>query len=116
MMVVVVDPVLEPGWRSGRLDAPDEPLPGQHAERVVHRLQRDGADFGSHRLRNRVGGDVRMTRDRAQDGEPLRRDLNAMLAKKAGRVGRHAEQIRSNPGVIQNMTPFRGRAARAAAA
>ena len=89
MVVVVADPILEAGGRSGRLYAPDQPLGDQDAEGVVDRLERDRPDLGPHGLGHRVGGDVRPTRDRPQDGQSLGRNLNTVLSKKVSRVGGH---------------------------
>ena len=62
MVVVVADPILEARRRSGGLNAPDQPLGDQQAERVVHRLQRDRADLGPDGLGHAVGRDVGLTR------------------------------------------------------
>jgi len=91
MVVVIADPTLEPRRRSCGLNAPNQAFADQDAERVVHRLQRNGADFGSHSVRDRVGGDVRLTRYGAQNGQSLRRHLNTTLAKERGWVNLHAE-------------------------
>jgi len=53
MVVVVTNPILIAGWRTGGLDAPDEALLGQDFQGVVHRLSRNGTDFGTN-----VNGDV----------------------------------------------------------
>ena len=91
MVVVVADAILEASRRSGRLNAPDEALGDQDAERVVDRLQRDGADLGPDDLGHGVGRDVRLSRDRPQDGQSLGGDLNAALAKAARRVSDHPD-------------------------
>jgi hypothetical protein len=67
MMVVVAHPILEASRRAGGLNAPDQPLCDQDAERVVHRLERDGADLGPHGLAYGIGCDVGLTRDGPQD-------------------------------------------------
>ena len=85
-MVVVGDAILEEGGRSGRLDAPDEPLLDEEGQRVIDGLQRNGADLGSDNAREGVRGDVGMGRHGAQDGNPLRRDLDAALSKEFSRV------------------------------
>ena len=90
MVVVVADPIFEPGRRAGRLDTADESIADQHPERVVDRLQRDGADLGAHQFGHAVGGDVRLRGHGAQDGQALRRHLNPAVAEEFGRVGRHA--------------------------
>ena len=85
-MVVVGHAILEEGGRAGGLDAPDEPLLDEDGQRVVDGLQRNGADFGPDDGCERIRGDVRMARHRAQDGDPLRRDLDAALPQKFRRV------------------------------
>ena len=89
MVVVVADAILEARRRSGGLNAPDEALGDQDAERVVHRLQRDGADLGPDGLGHGVGRDVGLTGDRPQHRQSLGRDLNAVLTKKVSRIGGH---------------------------
>jgi hypothetical protein len=89
MMVVVPDPILEASRRPGGLNAPDETLGNQDAERVVHRLERDDTDFDPDDLGHAVGRDVRPTRDRPQYGQPLGRELNTALAKQISRVSGH---------------------------
>jgi hypothetical protein len=54
-------------------------------------LERDRADLGPHGLRDAVRRDVGLARDCPQDGQPLRRDLNAALSKQACEVVRHGE-------------------------
>jgi hypothetical protein len=92
MMVIVADAIFETGGRPHWLDAPQEPLLGQQAEGVVDRLAGDGADLGSHHFSHAVGGDVRLPSDSTQDGQTLGRDLDAVLTKKIGLVGRHADE------------------------
>jgi len=89
VVVVVADPILEPGRRPGGLDAPDEAFGHQKTQGVVHRLERDGPDLGADELGHGVGRAVRLTRHGAQDSQSLGRDLNAVLAKEVGRVGCH---------------------------
>ena len=86
MVVVVADAIFEASRRSGGLNAPDQAFGDQHAEGVVHRLQRDGADLGPDDLGHAVGRDVRLTRDRPQHRQSLGRDLNAAFTKKRRRV------------------------------
>ena len=84
MVMVVADTIFEPGGRSGRLNATNQTLRDEQGERVVHRLQRDGADFRAHDLGDGVGGDVRLGGHGSKHGQPLRRDLNAALTEKFG--------------------------------
>jgi hypothetical protein len=86
MMVVVADTVFEEGRRPGWLDAADETFGYEHAERVVHRLERDRTDLGPDRFGDGIRRDVGPARDGPEDGEPLRRDLDAALTKEFGRT------------------------------
>lgn len=86
MMVVVGHAILEQGGRPGRLNAPDEPLIDEDGQRVVDGLQRDDADLGPDDARQRVRGGVGMTRYGAQDGDPLRRYLDAALPEEFSRM------------------------------
>jgi len=81
MVVVVAYPILEASSRPGGLNAADQAFGNQNAERVVHRLKRNGADLGSDDVRHDVGRDVGLTGDRPQDSQSLGRDLNAALAQ-----------------------------------
>jgi hypothetical protein len=89
MVVVVADAILEPSRRSRRLNASDQAFGNQNAKRVVHRLQRDGADLGADDVSDALSRDVRLTGDRAQDGESLRGDVDAALTKQFSRVDGH---------------------------
>ena len=86
MVVVVADPILETGRGSSGLNATDKTRADEDAQRVVHRLERDGADFGPDGLANRVGGNVWLTGNRSQNRQSLRRDLNTVLTKEISRV------------------------------
>jgi hypothetical protein len=89
MVVVVADAILEARRRTRGLNAPDQTFGDQEAEGVVHRLERDGPDLGSHDLGRAIGGDVRLTRHRSQDSQSLGGDLNAALAQEVSRVDGH---------------------------
>jgi hypothetical protein len=93
MVMVVADPILEPGWRSGGLNAPDEALDNQDAEGVVHRLERDGPDLAPDNLGHAIGRDVGLARYRPQDRQSLGRDLNAALTEKVCGIAGHAERL-----------------------
>jgi len=84
MVMVIADTILEPGGRSGRLNATDQTLGHEQGEGVVHRLQRDRADFRAHDVGHGIGGDVRLGGHGSKHGQPLRRDLNAALTEKFG--------------------------------
>jgi hypothetical protein len=79
MVVVVPDPVLIPGGRPGRLDAPDEPVLAQIGKRVVDRLRRDRTDLGPGPIGNQVCRDVRYVGDRPQDRQSLGGDTETAL-------------------------------------
>ena len=92
MVVVVADPILEsrrcPGW----LNAAEESFNNQDAERVVHRLERDGTDLGPNGIGHAVSCDVRPTRDGPQYSQPLSRYLNTVLPQEVCRVTHHAKE------------------------
>jgi len=52
-------------------------------------LKRYGPDRRADNLGHRIGSGMRIARDGAQDGQALRRDLNATLSKQVGRGGSH---------------------------
>jgi hypothetical protein len=89
MVVVVADPILEASRRSRGLNAPDKALGNQHAEGVVHRLERDSTDLGPDGLGHRVRRDVGLTRDRPQDSQSLGGHLDTALTKELSRVSDH---------------------------
>jgi hypothetical protein len=89
MMVVVADPILESGGRTGGLNPPDEAFCDQDPESVVHRLGRNGADLGPDDFGYTVSRDMGTTRDSPQDSQSLGRNLNPMLPKEVRRVTSH---------------------------
>jgi hypothetical protein len=93
VVVVVAHAGLEAGGRSRGLDAPDEAFGDQHAERVVDRLPRDGADLRPDDLGRAVGRDVRLRRHRPQDGQALGRHLYAAFSEQVGWVRRHGSRL-----------------------
>jgi hypothetical protein len=99
MVMVVTDTILESRRRSRRLNAPQKAFRYQDAERVVDRLHRDRADFGSHRIGHGIGGNVRFARDCPQDRQSLGSYLDAALPKEISRVANHGDTI-SNNGLI----------------
>jgi hypothetical protein len=90
MVVVVADPILEASRRAGGLNAPDKSPGDQHAESVVHRLERNGADLGPDGLGHGVGRYVGLTRYSPQDTQSLRRYLDSALPKDVSRIVGHA--------------------------
>jgi hypothetical protein len=93
MVVVVAHAIFESSGRPGRLDAPDEALGDEDAERVVHRLERDRADLRAGDRGHLVGGDVRLPRDGPQNGQPLGRHLNSVLTKQIRRAAGHVQRV-----------------------
>jgi hypothetical protein len=89
MVMVVANAILESRGRSGGLNAPNEAFADEDAKGVVHGLERDGPDLGAHDFGNRIGGNVGLTRHRAQDGQSLGGDLNAALTKEFSRGAGH---------------------------
>ena len=89
MMVIVSNPTLEASRGSGRLYAPNQPFGDQNSERVVHRLERNRPDFGPDQFGHSVGRDVGLARDRAEDGQSLGCDLDAVVSKEIGGVSGH---------------------------
>ena len=86
MMVVVADSILEARRRPGGLNASNQTSGDEHAEGVVHRLQRNRANLDSDRFGHAVGRDVRLAGDGAQDGQSLCRDLNATFTQDFGGI------------------------------
>ena len=89
VVVVITDPILEPGWRAGGLDAANQAFGDQEVQRVVHRLERDGADLGPDDLGYSIGGDVGGAADCAEDRQTLSGDLNAPCAKERRLIRSH---------------------------
>lgn len=89
MVVIVAHTGFEAGGRTRGLNAPDEALRDEDTERVVDRLQRDRTDPRSHCLGNGIGGDVRLSRDHAQDRQSLGCDLDSFLPQALRGVGIH---------------------------
>ncbi len=90
MVVVVANAILESRRRPGGLDAAEKSSVHQHGKRVVHRLERDGANLTPDEVGNRVRRDVGMTRHRAEHGQSLGGYLDAALAQELGGAVRHA--------------------------
>ena len=87
--MVVTHPILVARCRPGRLNAPDQTPVGQHADRVIHRSLRDGADVGPDEFEHIFRGEMSPARHRPQDGQALRGDLETPLPKELGGVHRH---------------------------
>ena len=93
MVMIVANSILVKRRRSGGLDAPEQTLGDEHAERVVDRLEGDGADLGPDDLGRGFSGDVRLTTHRSHDGQPLGGDLDAALTKQGGGVESHGKSL-----------------------
>ena len=91
MVVVVADAVLESRRGPGRLNPPDEASGNQNAKRIVHRLERDGADLGPRGRGHGGGREVRLARDDPKDSKPLGGHLDAAFTKERGGVRRHGQ-------------------------
>ena len=86
----------------GGLDAPEQPLVGEHGERVVHRLLRDRAQLGGDPGVDLVGGAVGVLRHDPEDGQALGGDLQTVLAEEGADVlvgghGAHASRLWNSP-------------------
>ena len=93
MVVVVTDAILEASRRPRRLNAADQAFGDQQRERVVDRLKGDRADFGPNDVGDGIGGDMRLSRYRAEYREALRSDLDAALTEEICRLGTHSGRI-----------------------
>ncbi len=96
MMVVVADAILETCRRASGLNAANEVLVDEHAQRVIHGLARDGANHGADVVGEVIGRRVRTHGEGAHDGQPLRSYLHSMRAKQllysVGRVNHESIQ------------------------
>ena len=69
------------------------PISAKHADGVVDGASRDGADVSPDDLDQVLRREVRPARHRPQDGQALRRDLEALLAEQMRRVDRHGNTM-----------------------
>lgn len=104
MVMVVADPILEARGRSRRLNAAEEAFGNQEGERVVHGLERYGADLGSDSFGHAVGCDVGLIRHDSPDRQSLGRNLNTALAKKVSWISGHSPENRSEIGTTPSLT------------
>jgi len=65
VVMIIADAIFESGRQPRGLNAADEAFGHEYAERIIDRLQRDGADFGPDELGDAVGSDMRLARPRA---------------------------------------------------
>ena len=85
-MVVVPDPPLVPGNRTGGLDAPDETDLGEGVERVVDRLVGDRGQGFAHGADDGLGVRMRMFPHRLKHRDPLFGHTQGGLPQGNGRV------------------------------
>jgi hypothetical protein len=81
-MVIVADAILIASRRPRGLNPPDEPLFGEHPEGIVDRLPRNRTDLAANFLSHIVRRRVRPLSHGTQHGQPLRRNLEAILSQK----------------------------------
>jgi hypothetical protein len=93
MMVVIADAIFETSWRTGGLNAPKQAPGNQHAQRVVHGLERNGADLRPDNVGHAVGRNVRLCGDRPKDRQSLGRDLYAAITKEVCPVDIHGTRL-----------------------
>jgi hypothetical protein len=87
--MVVADPIFVERRRPGGLNAPEQTLGDEHAERVVDRLEGDGADLGPDDLGGGFSGEVRLARYGPHHSQALGGHLDAALTKLGGGVESH---------------------------
>ncbi len=63
------------------VEPPKQTFSDENAERVVDRLLGNGADLGAHDGSDFVRSRMWVARNRAQNGQSLRRDLHTPFAK-----------------------------------
>ena len=86
VMMVVTDAIFEQSGRTSGLDATDDALFHQGAERVVNGLFRNRADLRFYRLRDCIRSAVGTGRHRPHHGKALRRHGQTMFAELGSRV------------------------------
>ena len=107
VVVVVADPTLVATCRARRLDAANQVLVDQNAERVIDRLPRDGAELGAHDVAQLVGCGMWVLRNDAHDRESLSGDLDAVLAQEFCCWFEHEEDLITDFGLCQISAPVR---------
>lgn len=93
VVVVVADPVLEPGRGARRLDPADETGFGEGAEGVVDRLARNGPDGVAGVGGDLVGGGVGVGGNGLHDGDSLSGDLYAVAAEQRDGIVGHGVRL-----------------------
>jgi hypothetical protein len=89
VVVIVADPGLKAGRRSGRLNPADQTDVNKDAEHVVHRLERDKAHLSPDGLSDNLGRRMGLSPDGPQDSQALDRNPVALLTKEISRIGNH---------------------------
>jgi hypothetical protein len=81
VVMVVGDPILEPGGRTCRLEPADQALVGQDPKSVVNSLAGNRTNLCAYRFGNIVGRAVGSSRHGIENCEALGGDLEAVLAE-----------------------------------
>ncbi len=84
-----------------RLDAAQQAEVTDRVQGVVDGLARDRADLVAHRVYHLVSGDVWPRANDPQNGEALRRDVDALLAESLRSVHVHASIISESGAELQ---------------
>jgi hypothetical protein len=93
VVMIIADAIFKSGRQPRGLNAADEALGHQHAERIIDRLQRDSADFGPDELGNAVGSDMWLACHHAHDRQSLSRHLDAVFAKQGSGITDHVSRL-----------------------
>ena len=101
VVVVVIDPILIAGRRSGGLDSTEDTLLGQDTEGIVDRLSRDDPDFGANALGNVIRGAMGPNGHRPQDSQSLGGDGDSIFAKQIVQI-RHGSISREVLDSVKN--------------
>jgi len=90
MVMVVTDTILVAGRRARWLNTSDEVRCDQDIKCVVHRLQRNRADFCANGARDDIRRDVRSPGDRPEHRNSLSCYLYSTLSKRLRRITEHS--------------------------
>ena len=102
VVMVVADAVFVASRGIGGLDAADDAFIREDVQDVIDRLAGNRAQFTAGARGQLVGRGVRMKGDRAENGQPLRRDGQVVLAKGGFRVA-HRPSARPSFGLCQKV-------------
>ena len=103
VMVIVADAVLVPCRRSGGLDAANQVLVDQQTERVVDGLTRDRADNSTDILGQVISRRMRTKGQGTHDRQPLRGDLDPVLAQELIPGVDHGHHSTTHSGLSQEV-------------